>query len=119
MNKELQQLQRLLKDEALLVNPGEDTDYGIGAYQNYRQKQKKISYLDNNNESLFGKDEKSPGGLEEYADLIDQIDKVSPNNSQSIVDIEQIEIEEKDRSRSSSRQKQKTRPSTAHTTATN
>jgi hypothetical protein len=35
------------------------------------QKHKNISYLDNNNDSLFGKEEKSPGGLEEYADLMD------------------------------------------------
>jgi hypothetical protein len=45
--------------------------------------------LDNNNDSLFGKEEKSPGGLEEYADLMDQIDRVSSQKkSQSIIEIE-------------------------------
>lgn len=39
-------------------------------YDGQTKKHKNVSYIDNAGDSLF-KDEKSPGGLEEYADLMD------------------------------------------------
>ena len=103
MNKELQQLQRSLKNEENFTN--NDADYGV-TYNMGNQKNKHISYLDGDN-----KEE----GVDEYADLIDRIDRPSPAKT---VDIEQIELQEA--SRSSSRQKgQKSRPSTALTASSN
>jgi len=113
MARHLQALQNNLRQDSQYMPP----DYGL----DYRSRGKK-SFIDQNQDSLFGgaKDMQSSPGLAEYADLMEQMGKESPDGrASSIVDIEQIELDP-ERSRSSSRNKsKKTRPSTAHTTATN
>ena len=102
MSKDLVQIQRHLKSESNLLPSG---DYS-SIYNNEKPigpRQKNISYLPvpgvgvENSDSLYDKDEKSLSqGLHEYADLMNQmIDNKSPpaQESHSIIDIEQIDLQ--------------------------
>ena len=81
LSRQLQALQNNLRSDSQYLPP----DYGL----DYRGRAKK-SFIDQNQDSLFAKDvQSSPGGLAEYADLMEQIDKDSPNGqTSSIVDME-------------------------------
>ena len=91
--------------------------------ENVGKRNTRISYLHNESDSLF-KDVRSPDNLdeEEYADLIQQIDKKSNDISVENIGANRKKEGQQDEERfgsSGKRGSQKTRPSTSHTITTN